>query len=623
MPIDRFIRAVVVAISVSFAAPALGEWTDDAQRCYMASGDTSQTIQYCTRAIESGKLTNSELSTTYSNRGGVYETRGDLELAIADLNAAVRLNPDNAGAHFSRGNFYRRRGEETKARAEFDIAISKPVAADRAWDYITRARAKRAKGDTTSALSDLDEAHRIDPKIREIYIERAGMYSGRSDHRRAIEAYDAALGLNSGDAVTLASRGNAYSNLGNYQQALADYNSAISFEPNVAQRYVARAAIHWTLGNLDLAIEDYTHAIRLEPNRGLRYTARASAYRGKGDWKRAMADNDRAIQVEPDRGTYWNARAGAREYEGDYRRAIEDRNEAVRLQPRDADLQVSRGWTLLYAGRTDEALAGFANAISMDPSAARRYDSRGHALLVLGRFDDALRDFDRAIQIEPARGVHYAWRAWVGLYRGDPAAGIGEVDRAAAVDRDYVAEAASSRGFLRLAALQLDESIREYTTYLRDRPNAASGFANRGLAHMMKGDLRAATADFQQALQYNAWDRTTLIWLHLCRARLGEDARSETMRHVRRHDPQKWPAPAFKLLLGEASVDDMLAAAKEPSSIKTREQEAQAHFIAGHYYLSIKRPGEARRMFQEALNRNVPYTQAHAGAKAALRALAN
>jgi len=609
--------ALLLTTLAAVGAPAFGQsgWTDDAQRCYRGGGDPTLTIRYCTQAIESGKLSDENLSITYVNRGGLLLNKGEVERALADYNTAVRLNSDNSQAYVARGRLYRFRGEENKAQAEFDHAIGLAITPNQANGYLNRARAYRAKGDLTSALADLDTANQINTKLREVYVERAAIYAARRMFERAIGQYDEALHLNSGDADLLDDRGDAYRDLGDLRRALADYDSAISLQSDVATYYADRAWIHRMLGDPGLAITDYSQAIRLEPGRGNRLQDRAAAYQAKGDWRSAMADYDRAIQVEPDRGTYLSARAEAREYEGDYAGALADRDEAIRLEPRDADWRVDRAWTLLYAGRTDDALAGFADAIGMDP-VAQRYRSRGSALLVLGRFDEALPDFDRAIEAQPSRGVNYAVRANVFLYRGQPLDGLKDISRAEAADPEYAGAAARAK--LLMAGLQLDDAIREYAKYIDSRPNSSIGFFGRGFARMLKGDLRPAAEDFRRALDFNAWDSETVLWLHWCRGRLGEAPNGETARHARRFDPRKWPGPAFRFALGRLSLDSMLAAARDPSALKTREQEAQAYFFAGEHYLATRQRAAAQKMFQAVLARKDPWTYSDIGARGEL-----
>ncbi len=115
------------------------------------------------------------------------------------------------------------------------------------------------------------------------------------------------------------------------------------------------------------------------------------------------------------------------------------------LDAKNADLRVARAWTLFYMGRSEEALAGFADAIRIDPKAAGRYRSRALALVKLGRYDEALADYDAAVKIEPARGINYASREYVYEYRGEPLAGLPDIERGRIADPEF-AEASNWRG---------------------------------------------------------------------------------------------------------------------------------------------------------------------------------
>ena len=618
---DQIARVLAFLTFSLVSATALrAEWTDDAQKCYVGGvGSTTENIRYCTQALEGGKLTPEELAKTYINRSVKYGNRGDIELQLADINAAIRVNPNSLQAYSARGAYYRAHGEETKAVADFNKVLALPVSGNDGGQYVSRARGYYRLGKTTEALNELDTAFRLDPKIREIFMLRAAIYSGRDDYQRAIDSYNAALALTPNDTNLLASRAAMYNGVGDFKAALNDCDAVIALEPSVADRYAARAFTYRNLGNNDAAIDDYTRAIRLEPDRSLRYTARAITYRAKGDWVSAMRDYGAATKAEPDRARYWGSRAEAYEARGDYQAAIADRTEAVRLEPKDADWRTARAWTLLYAGLTDQALADFGAAIAMDAGGANRYDARGNAFLLLNRFDEARRDFERAIELQPTQGVHYAWRGFVSIYRGEPTSALQDIDHAGAVDRNYDVD--SMRGFVGLLTGDLDASIQNYSKYIAIRPNASSAFSSRGLAKMLKGDLRGAVDDYRQALHYNVWSSSAHLWLFVARARLGENARVELADAAKRFDPTVWPGAAFKALQGQISVQDMIAAAHDPSPIKKRGRETEAYFLAGQYYLGLNQVSKAKTMFAEAVKRSVPYSQYFAAAKAQLAQL--
>jgi tetratricopeptide (TPR) repeat protein len=620
-------RVVSCRISITiFAAICLlplstGAWTQDAELCYRTQGNMDLKISYCTKAIESGALSGTELSTTYANRGLGYAERDDRELAMADFDSAVRIKPDNGQALVARGDLFRANGQESKAQTDYSSAIAIPIPPGNNYrPYLDRSRAYIAKGDMTSALEDLNRAKQLNPTVREIYINRANIFYARQDFRSAVEEFSGAIRLNPKDDGALNARASAYVNQGEFENALADCNAAINAKQFVADYYDHRARVQRMLGNFDLAIADLGVAIQLQPGRGARYTARAAAYRMKGDWKNTMADYDRSVQAEPTSGVFRGYRADAREYEGDYEAALTDRDEAIVLDANNANLRVARAWTLFYMGRPDEALAGFADAIRMDPKAAGRYRARAFALTKLGRYEDALEDFDSAVKIEPARGINYASRAYVYTYREEPLKALPDIERGRIADLEF-AEAANYRGAQKMYALDIDGAIADFTTFIQARPNTSLGYDNRGLARMLKGDYAAAAADFHKSMDFNLWVPYTMLWLHWCDVQLGIDDHEELVKNAARVDPKKWPGQALQFELGKISLEEMLAGAKSPSELVTLDQEAEAYFFAGEHYLSIHDTGNAEKMFLECVAKKRHNAVEDAGARAELAGL--
>src|SRR5262249_48875517 len=70
--------------------------TDDADSCATASGDAA--IAACTRAIASGNYHGHALKKLYHDRAFEYHRKRDNELAIADYNEAIRIDPDDSNA---------------------------------------------------------------------------------------------------------------------------------------------------------------------------------------------------------------------------------------------------------------------------------------------------------------------------------------------------------------------------------------------------------------------------------------------------------------------------------------------------------------------------------------------
>ncbi|MDE5069512.1 MAG: tetratricopeptide repeat protein, partial [Trichodesmium sp. St4_bin8_1] len=58
----------------------------------------------------------------YNNRGVVYDKQGKYDLAIADYNQAIQLNPKYAKAYYNRGLAYKAQRNIQKARSDFKKA---------------------------------------------------------------------------------------------------------------------------------------------------------------------------------------------------------------------------------------------------------------------------------------------------------------------------------------------------------------------------------------------------------------------------------------------------------------------------------------------------------------------
>ena len=79
--------------------------------------------QACTSLIDSGRYTRQNLAILHSNRGIAYGKGGDYDRAIADFDAALRINPNHMRAYLNRGNANFARRDYDRAIADFGQAI--------------------------------------------------------------------------------------------------------------------------------------------------------------------------------------------------------------------------------------------------------------------------------------------------------------------------------------------------------------------------------------------------------------------------------------------------------------------------------------------------------------------
>ena len=111
--------AVVVLAGLPRVAAA-DEWDS----CVKLSDDLA--VAGCSRAIDSRQYTGRSLARLYARRGGAYQTKGDLNRAMADFNESMRIDPTYPAAYNNRGNTWYHRGD-------FDRAIAGDPARSEIW----------------------------------------------------------------------------------------------------------------------------------------------------------------------------------------------------------------------------------------------------------------------------------------------------------------------------------------------------------------------------------------------------------------------------------------------------------------------------------------------------------
>ncbi len=119
-------------------------------------------VRNCDLALEHEGLKREDRAATLSNRGLVYKKLHNLEQALRDQDAAIRLTPELSGAHINRGNVLIALKRYAEALESMNRGIeladeNLPLA------YYNRALLFRLLGDQKSARDDAERAAELDP----------------------------------------------------------------------------------------------------------------------------------------------------------------------------------------------------------------------------------------------------------------------------------------------------------------------------------------------------------------------------------------------------------------------------------------------------------------------------
>src|SRR5262249_31722958 len=126
--------------------------------------------------------------------------------------------------------------------------------------FINRGTEYTRKRDFDRAISDLNEAIRLNPNDARAFNVRGRAYGSKRDYDRSIADFNEAIRLdhaNSFRANSFNGRGVAYREKGDYDRAITDFNEAIRLDPQLAAAFCnrgkAKQAIDRTDGDADMS----------------------------------------------------------------------------------------------------------------------------------------------------------------------------------------------------------------------------------------------------------------------------------------------------------------------------------------------------------------------------------
>lgn len=222
--------------------------------------------------------------------------------------------------------------------------------------------------DYASAISDFDEAIRIDPDFANAFYNRGSAYQSKGDYVRAIQDYTEAIRLDPKDAIFFSNRGTAYQGKHELDRAIEDFDEAIRLDPKQAASFSNRASAYRAKGEHDRAMQDYNEAVRLDPNNATYFINRGAAYLDKHEFDRAIEDYDEAIRLNPRYASALHGRAVVYQNKGEHERAIKDYDDAIRANPKYAIALYHRSLTKRIIHDDAGADADLEAAKAIDPN---------------------------------------------------------------------------------------------------------------------------------------------------------------------------------------------------------------------------------------------------------------
>ncbi len=331
--------------------------------------------------------------------GIIFFQRGDPAAAIAQIDRALKRNPNDAAALNNRGNALLALRRFDQALASYDRALALQSAYADA--QCNRGATLHALERYDEALAACDRAIALQPDYPEAHSNRGNTLRELRRCDEAVAACDRALALAPGFAEAHCNRGSALHALRRFDEALASYDWALALQPAYAEAHCNRAVTLHALKRYAEALAACDRAVALQPDYAEAHANRANTLTALRRYDEALEACGRALALAPDYADALCYRGNALHGLQRFDEAVASFDRALALRPAHAGAHCNRGATLHALRRYDEALAACDRCIALQPDHAQAHCNRGVTLQDLMRCDEALASYDGALASRP------------------------------------------------------------------------------------------------------------------------------------------------------------------------------------------------------------------------------
>ena len=557
---EEYRLAIEADPSSEFLTSSLAELYVKTGRIADAVKEAQDIIRRDPKNLEAHKLLGRIYLRSLGDMPGGNGSDNILKLAIEQYQEIVKLDPQSVDDHLLLGRLYRLSNDMSKAEAELNTAIKLDPNSEEA--VTTLAMLYTDEGDTARALKVLSSIP-DSARSAKLYSALGAAYEQRKDYKSAIDAYKHAVMLDRDNLDAIRGLAENLLNDGQLDAALEQYKVIADSNPEDAQSYLQIAEIYRRQSKFDLALEALKKADTLAPDSaGVPYNM-AVVYQAQGRYDDAakllqdlikktertsevgtsQADrNNRAIFIERlgmiyrEQENYTaavdtfrkmlplgdeNARSGYQEIIDTYRdskqwaQATAVAKEAVQKLPNDRDLRMVLDAQLADMGEFDQAVADVRSMLKDGPEDRDVYIRLAIIYTRAKRWNDAAQSLDKAEQLSTKADD----KAYVNFLRGDFYQRQKMYDQADSEFRKVLAvtpptdpQAAATLNYLGYMnadrGVKLDESLSYIKQALAFEPNNGAYLDSLGWAYFKLGKYDQAEESLNKAAVHMGSDPT-------------------------------------------------------------------------------------------------------------------
>lgn len=440
------------------------------------------------------------------NPGNTLEKKAAYAKALADFDAAIKLNPAEGKYQNAKGNALNDLGRQEEAFASYQEAIK--LLGDNSESYQNICNFYLFKSEFDQAIANCTKALAFSPpenQINNIYNLRGLAFTEKNDYEAALTDYSRALTNDPKDFLAMSGRARVYDRQKKYDLVLSEYDKLVGQHPQNELSYSYRGDFHLNRKNYRLALADYDEYIKLKPNLASGYRGRASVFLNQYDFEPASIELAKALEKD----SQDVAAIGLQAYTvyGRQRKfdlALSGLDKYVQQNPQNPLGYIYRGNVYLQKQDYAKARADYEMVVKLRPNSLDGYN--GRAAVALDQYDDetALIEYGRALEKEPQSTFTLSQRAIVYGRQKKYDLAVREFNQLMS-DNPNDKELIKKRGLIYLDWGKYDLAIADFSRVIELTPKYANAYQDRGAAYLRQGKFDLAMADLNRAAELDAF----------------------------------------------------------------------------------------------------------------------
>jgi tetratricopeptide (TPR) repeat protein len=200
----------------------------------------------------------------YFNRANFRFQAGQADLALKDLDEAIRLKPSYLEARSNRANLLILQGLFAAAEKDLAYLTNKVKNNPELWVALGLARLKLGK--PKEALQCNERALKISPQHPDALMNNSSITFEMQDFVSSVIWAEKAINATPSRAEAHYSLAKALAELAQFERALTSYDQAIALNSNYPEAFMGRGLVNAALRQVSAAEADYDRAIALKPD---------------------------------------------------------------------------------------------------------------------------------------------------------------------------------------------------------------------------------------------------------------------------------------------------------------------------------------------------------------------